>query len=187
VVVGLQGAEEAEKAVAEGLADGVGDFTDEGAEDLGDGRVAAQGGVGHDVEHLAAEDAVLTEDTAHEGKAAAHEGKAAAQQVATEDAVEDRAHDGKTAAEALTAEEAAAQETAAQETAEQVAAQEVAAGEADALEGRGVRVVGSAEQAGMGGGAHDRQSEGEGRRDGDGAPGRFEHVATPSGGDRGAE
>jgi hypothetical protein len=180
VVVGLQGAEEAEKAVAEGLADGVGDFTDEGAEDLGDGRVAAQGGVGHDVEHLAAEDAVLTEDTAHEGKAAA-------QQVATEDAVEDRAHDGKTAAEALTAEEAAAQETAAQETAEQVAAQEVAAGEADALEGRGVRVVGSAEQAGMGGGAHDRQSEGEGRRDGDGAPGRFEHVATPSGGDRGAE
>jgi hypothetical protein len=69
-VEGLEGAEQTEEAVAERLAHGFGDLADQHVEHLGDGGVTAQGGVGHDVEHLAAEHALLAEDAADERKPA---------------------------------------------------------------------------------------------------------------------
>jgi hypothetical protein len=197
----LEGAEEAEQAVAERLADGVGDLAEEAAEHLRDCGVAVQRGVGHDVEQLAAEHAVLTENAAHDREAAAEqvtaedvadEGEAAAEDVTDEGqaaAAENVADEGQAAAAEEVADEgqAAAEETAAEEATQEVAAEQVTGeGQPNALDGRGVR-VGTAEQSGVGGGADSGETEGEGRRDDGGAPGRFEHVATPWGGVQGRE
>lgn len=154
----LEGAEQADEAVAERLADGVGDLAEQAPEDLGDGGVTGQGEVGHDVER--AEHAVLTEDAADQRQAAtehvADQREAAAltfgrNAVAAEEweaaAAEQIADQRKAAsaaeqiadqreAAAATAENSAEEALAAEQASTEETAEEVAAdGQVDALEG----------------------------------------------------
>ena len=149
----LEGAEEADDAVAERRADRFGDVAQERPENLGDGGVTVQGGVGHDVEQLAAEqlaaeaalaaeereaaEQVAAEDVADEGEAPAVEG-ADTGEAAAEDAAEQvAAEQAEDAAEQVAAEEAVATQAAEQTSAEEIAAEQIATdGEREALDER---------------------------------------------------